>query len=114
MDGFRARRYSTAAMWRFEWALPALAVFSFARMTRRCSALGTPNIWALAPGPAAPGKPLPAPWSLRRFLVPDLDRDPTAAGIDVVKNPDWDMPGVGRFARIHDPEGNPIELWQPD
>jgi len=19
----------------------------------------------------------------------------------------------GRFARIHDPEGNPIELWQP-
>jgi len=24
------------------------------------------------------------------------------------------MPGVGRFARIHDPEGNPVELWQPD
>ena len=21
--------------------------------------------------------------------------------------------GVGRFARIHDPEGNPIELWEP-
>ena len=19
----------------------------------------------------------------------------------------------GRFARIHDPEGNPVELWQP-
>jgi predicted enzyme related to lactoylglutathione lyase len=19
----------------------------------------------------------------------------------------------GRFARVHDPEGNPIELWQP-
>jgi predicted enzyme related to lactoylglutathione lyase len=28
-------------------------------------------------------------------------------------NPDWDAPGVGRFARIHDPEGNPIELWEP-
>lgn len=24
------------------------------------------------------------------------------------------MEGVGRFARIHDPEGNPIELWQPE
>lgn len=36
------------------------------------------------------------------------------ANIEVITNPDWDMPGVGRFARIHDPEGNPIELWQPD
>lgn len=23
------------------------------------------------------------------------------------------MDGVGRFARIHDPEDNPIELWEP-
>lgn len=23
------------------------------------------------------------------------------------------MDGIGRFARIHDPEGNPIELWEP-
>jgi catechol 2,3-dioxygenase-like lactoylglutathione lyase family enzyme len=37
-----------------------------------------------------------------------------AAGIEVATDPEWDMPGVGRFARIHDPEGNPIELWQPD
>jgi predicted enzyme related to lactoylglutathione lyase len=36
------------------------------------------------------------------------------AGITVVTNPEWDMPGVGRSARIHDPEGNPIELRQPD
>ncbi len=36
-----------------------------------------------------------------------------AAGIDVQTNPDWDMPEIGRFARVHDPEGNPIELWQP-
>jgi predicted enzyme related to lactoylglutathione lyase len=35
------------------------------------------------------------------------------AGVDITTNPDWDMPGVGRFARIADPEGNPIELWQP-
>ena len=37
-----------------------------------------------------------------------------AAGIEIISKAEWDMPGVGRFARIHDPEGNPIELWQPD
>ena len=26
---------------------------------------------------------------------------------------EWDHPDVGRFARIHDPDGNPIELWEP-
>ena len=36
------------------------------------------------------------------------------AGIEVLTKAEWDMPGVGRFARIHDPEGNPIELWEPD
>jgi predicted enzyme related to lactoylglutathione lyase len=35
-----------------------------------------------------------------------------AEGIEVITNPDWDQPGVGRFARIHDPEGNAIELWE--
>jgi len=32
----------------------------------------------------------------------------------VITNPEWDMPGIGRFAHTKDPEGNPIELWQPD
>ena len=36
-----------------------------------------------------------------------------AAGIAVTTKADWDDPAVGRFARVHDPEGNPIELWQP-
>jgi predicted enzyme related to lactoylglutathione lyase len=36
-----------------------------------------------------------------------------AAGIEIVTKPEWDDPQVGRFARIHDPEGNAIELWQP-
>ncbi len=35
------------------------------------------------------------------------------AGDMVVTNPEWDDPAIGRFARVHDPEGNPIELWQP-
>lgn len=34
-----------------------------------------------------------------------------AAGIEISHREDMD--GVGRFARIHDPEGNPIELWEP-
>jgi len=36
------------------------------------------------------------------------------AGIEVITKPEWTMPGVGRFARIHDPEGNPVELWEPE
>lgn len=34
-------------------------------------------------------------------------------GIAVITNPEWDSAGMGRFARIHDPEGNAIELWEP-
>lgn len=36
-----------------------------------------------------------------------------AAGIDVITKPEWNAPETGRFARVHDPEGNPIELWEP-
>ncbi|HWO23940.1 MAG TPA: VOC family protein [Kofleriaceae bacterium] len=35
-----------------------------------------------------------------------------AAGIEVITKAEWDSE-IGRFARIHDPEGNPIELWEP-
>ena len=36
------------------------------------------------------------------------------AGIAVETRPEeWDTPETGRFARIHDPEGTPIELWEP-
>ncbi len=35
-----------------------------------------------------------------------------AAGIAVLTKPEWDSE-IGRFARIHDPEDNPIELWEP-
>lgn len=49
------------------------------------------------------------------FRVRDLDamvRQLQAAGIDVKVNPET-YPN-GRFARLHDPEGNPIELWQEE
>lgn len=48
------------------------------------------------------------------FRVRDIDKmiaQLRAAGIEV-KDPE-SYPGIGRFARLHDPEGNPIELWQP-
>jgi glyoxylase I family protein len=48
------------------------------------------------------------------FRVRDLDKMAVqlrAAGIEVTIDPKT-YPN-GRFARVHDPEGNPIELWQP-
>ena len=33
-------------------------------------------------------------------------------GVEIITSADWDSPETGRFARIHDPEGNPIELWE--
>lgn len=48
------------------------------------------------------------------FRVRDLDAmvaQLRATGIDVHVNPQPDP--NGRFARLRDPEGNPIELWQP-
>jgi catechol 2,3-dioxygenase-like lactoylglutathione lyase family enzyme len=35
------------------------------------------------------------------------------SGIPYQTDPTWDDPAYGSFARLHDPEGNPIELWQP-
>ena len=48
--------------------------------------------------------------------VDDLDAllaDLRGAGIEVLTDPSWDSPETGRFARVHDPEGNAIEIWQP-
>ena len=48
------------------------------------------------------------------FRVHDIDKmvaQLRAAKIEV--NDPESYPNIGRFARLHDPEGNPIELWQP-
>ena len=78
-------------------------------------------VWMQEPGPTvfspfaqdtdyfAPGQSF-----MLNFRVDDLDAMLTelqAAGIAV--SHEQEMEGVGRFARIHDPEGTPIELWQP-
>lgn len=92
-----------------------------------CSAegTGTPDEWAwkVQAGPVvfAPFKAdtdyFPAD---RQFMinlrVSDLDAVLApfrAAGAAIITNAEWDHPDVGRFARVHDPEGNPIELWEP-
>ena len=52
-------------------------------------------------------------WMLN-FRVSDLDkmvRQLEAAGIEVKVDPTT-YPN-GRFASLHDPEGNPLQLWQP-
>lgn len=53
-------------------------------------------------------------WSLN-FRVADLDamvRQLQSAGIQVDIDPE--VYPNGRFASLQDPEGNPLQLWQPD
>jgi glyoxylase I family protein len=48
------------------------------------------------------------------FRVRDLDgivKQLRSADISVTVDPE--LYPNGRFARLHDPEGNPIELWEP-
>ena len=81
-----------------------------------------PSIWRQEAGPTV-FMPFPEEteyfgrpeqqWMIN-FRVADLDamvEQLQAAGIAVERRDEWDSE-VGRFARIHDPEGNPIELWQ--
>jgi predicted enzyme related to lactoylglutathione lyase len=79
-------------------------------------------VWNVTAGPLvfAPFKadtdyfPADRQWMLN-LRVDDLDGLLAAlrkAGIAVETRAEWDGEW-GRFARIHDPEGNPIELWQP-
>lgn len=54
--------------------------------------------------------------SMINFRVDDLDAllaDLKAAGIAFETRDEWDTPETGRFARIQDPDGNQIELWEP-
>ncbi|MFE0463113.1 VOC family protein [Kitasatospora sp. NPDC058965] len=54
--------------------------------------------------------------TMLNFRVRDLDAMLTqlrAAGAEVAEGTQ-DMPGVGRFGWVTDPEGNRIELWQQE
>jgi predicted enzyme related to lactoylglutathione lyase len=86
--------------------------------------LGVAQMWDQAAGLTvfAPFKaetdyfPADKQWMIN-FRVDDLDAlmtDLNKAGIATESRPDeWDSAETGRFCRIHDPEGNAIELWQP-
>lgn len=51
--------------------------------------------------------------NLRVSRIDEMLESLRSAGIDIITKPEWDQGGIGRFARIHDPEGNAIELWEP-
>jgi len=85
--------------------------------------LGDWGVWDQQAGPsvfspyAADSEEIPAGkhWKLN-FRVDGLEAMKAAlvaGGIEVITNPDWDSAGIGRFAQLHDPEGNLIELWEP-
>lgn len=82
-------------------------------------------VWKVQGGPIAfaPFKDATDYWAAdKQFMlnlrVRDLDsllEQLNAAGIAIITKAEWDSPETGRFARIHDPEGNAIELWEaPD
>ncbi len=85
--------------------------------------LGVTGLWEQEAGMTvfAPFKqstdyfPADKQWMIN-FRVDDLDAltaQLETAGIAVERRAEWNTPGTGRFARIVDPEGNPLELWQP-
>ncbi|WP_040163553.1 VOC family protein [Microbacterium gorillae] len=86
-------------------------------------AAGEDGAWQQAAGPTV-FAPFPAdsdyfaadqPFMLN-LRVSDLDsltRSLTDAGIPVERRDDWTDTPYGSFARIHDPEGLPLELWEP-
>ena len=79
--------------------------------------------WQVQGGPVvfAPFKAETDYWAadkqtMLNLRVRDLDsllEQLNSKGIEVITKPEWNDPSVGQFARIHDPEGNAIELWEP-
>ena len=56
-------------------------------------------------------------WMLN-FRVDDLQlliKELRSKGVEVEERDEWNEMAdtIGTFARVYDPEGNPIELWQP-
>jgi predicted enzyme related to lactoylglutathione lyase len=82
-----------------------------------------PGVWQQEAGPtvfvpfpdATDYFPAGKQWmlNLRVTALDTLLDELAAAGIAIERNAEWDTPETGRFARIADPEGNAIELWEP-
>ena len=50
--------------------------------------------------------------NLRVSGLPAMIERLRRAGIEVETREEWNDPNVGAFARIRDPEGHPVELWE--
>jgi len=72
-----------------------------------------PTVWAPFPLDTDYfGDPARA-WMIN-FRVRDLDAMiAQLRGAGIAVEPDPEQYPIGRFARVTDPEGNPIELWEP-
>lgn len=81
------------------------------------------GVWQQEAGPTVvAAAPRTAPWSgapeqrlMLDLRVSDLDglvARLSAAGAEVAPDVE-EMPGVGRFSWVTDPEGSRIELWEP-
>lgn len=108
---FRSQNPETLALWYKEHLGISLTPSSYGQMP-----------WVQEKGPTA-FAPFPMntdyfgkmeqQWMIN-FRVRDLNAisaELSASGIDI--NIDPQSYPNGRFAQLHDPEGNPIELWQP-
>lgn len=114
---FRARDPEALATWYKE----RLGVGS------NCAAPGagepSPWVWMTAGGPVvfAPfaadtdhfSADRPYMLNLRVSELDALIASLRESGVEVETRAEWNDPSTGKFARIHDPEGNPIELWEP-
>jgi len=112
--------------------------FFFRAQDPKALALWYETHLGIAPAPTGPGITDSAPWVaaggvtvfapfpdtsdyfppdkafMLNFRVADLDAmlaQLRAAGITI--SHEQTMDGLGRFARLQDPEGTPIELWEP-
>jgi len=108
---FRAKDPKALALW-YQQHLGVSVIPSTPEETSWQQEAGTTAISPFAETSKYFGDPQKV-WMLN-FRVRDLDKMAAqlqSSGIEVKVDPE-SYP-YGRFARIHDPEGNPIELWQP-
>jgi predicted enzyme related to lactoylglutathione lyase len=108
---FRARDPAALGKWYAEHLGVALTPSSYDEQPWHQAA--GPTVFAPFPETTKYFGPRSQMWMVN-FRVRDLDAmiaQLRKAGIEV--KPDPKLYPNGRFARLHDPEGNPIELWQP-
>ncbi|MEO6200337.1 MAG: VOC family protein [Cryobacterium sp.] len=109
---FRARDGDALARWYAEHLGIDPAPRTFDEQPWRQQA--GPTIFAAQPADSGMFGRLGQTWAIN-FRVSDLDamvRQLADAGVSVEVDPE--RYPIGRFANLKDPEGNPIQLWQPE